>query len=200
MIDPLAPTDEAQPFRGDDAQCHRGDDAERAKRDLGRLEDVGSLVFGTFITSPAAVTNVSPTTCVAMEPKRTPVPWVPVLMAPAMLCTSMSPRFSCASPRLSNSSPSSLSRVPAWTAPSPVGVHRLDALHVIQRDQHIVRLRQRRERMAVADDAHVAPLAAIAANRLRQFVEAARREDGARRAPHRVQTSYASVLVCRCVR
>ena len=41
IIHPLAPTDEAQAFRGHDAQRHRGDDAERAKRDLRRLEDVG---------------------------------------------------------------------------------------------------------------------------------------------------------------
>src|SRR6266566_6038992 len=62
--------------------------------------------------SPAAVTSVKPSTCVDNVPNRVPVPCVPVLIAPEILCTSMSPRFSCASPCSKSISPRFLSTVP----------------------------------------------------------------------------------------
>jgi hypothetical protein len=49
------------------------------------------------------------------------VPWVPVEIAPAAVCTSMSPRFSSANPCVASSPDSSCSRVPARTVTlSPV--------------------------------------------------------------------------------
>ncbi len=64
---------------------------------------------------PSAVTNLSAAICVARLPKPRPVPWVPVLVAPAMDCTLMSPRFSIASPRSASAPPSAYRRVPACT-------------------------------------------------------------------------------------
>src|SRR5450755_1733120 len=73
-------------------------------------------------TSPAAVTSVNPATWVDNVPKRAPVPCVPVLIAPAMLWLSISPRFSCASPCAKSASPSSLSRVPPQTVTVPASL------------------------------------------------------------------------------
>ena len=47
---------------------------------------------------PSAVIIVSARTWVARPPKSAPDPWVPVEIAPATLCRSMSPRFSSARP------------------------------------------------------------------------------------------------------
>ncbi|AQA25737.1 FAD-linked oxidoreductase domain protein [Rhodococcus sp. MTM3W5.2] len=68
-----------------------------------------------FITEPSASTICSARTWVARPPKRAPVPWVPVEIAPAMDCTSMSPRFVIARPRDHNVGLSSFRRVPART-------------------------------------------------------------------------------------
>src|SRR5260221_9031206 len=71
------------------------------------------------IISPDAVTRVMPSTCVDRVPKCTPVPCVPVLIAPVMLCSSMSPRFSWARPRSKSAFPRFLSRVPPHTVAVP---------------------------------------------------------------------------------
>ncbi len=64
---------------------------------------------------PSAVTNFSAAICVARLPNAMPVPCVPVLVAPAIDCTLMSPRFSIASPRCASAAPSAYRRVPACT-------------------------------------------------------------------------------------
>ena len=70
------------------------EDAECAEPDGERAE----LVDCDGPTSPAAVTTFAPRMRVARPPNRRPVPCVPVEVAPASVCRSMSPRFSMASP------------------------------------------------------------------------------------------------------
>src|SRR6266516_2725839 len=69
--------------------------------------------------SPDAVTSVKPSTCVDKVPNCVPVPCVPVLIAPDILCTSMSPRFSWASPCSKSMFPRFLSTVPPSTVTLP---------------------------------------------------------------------------------
>ena len=51
--------------------------------------------------------------------RRSPVPWVPVAIAPASLCRSMSPRLGRAQPKAASSALSTCSGVPARTVASP---------------------------------------------------------------------------------
>jgi hypothetical protein len=55
-----------------------------------------------------------------MPPSRAPVPWVPVEIAPAMVCASMSPRLVMASPSVSSSALSRRIVVPERTVTCPV--------------------------------------------------------------------------------
>ena len=68
---------------------------------------------------PSASTISSPRIWVAIPPKRPPVPCVPVDVAPARVCRSMSPRFSMASPCSSRSGVSRCSGMPAPTVTVP---------------------------------------------------------------------------------
>src|SRR2546421_201380 len=68
---------------------------------------------------PSASTSVSSTTCAEMLGRRAPVPCVAVEIAPAIVCTSMSPRFSSASPCPSSARLSSWIVMPACTRASP---------------------------------------------------------------------------------
>ena len=88
------------------------------------LNTSGSLSGEHSKISPDAVIRVIPSTCVERLPKRTPVPWVPVLIAPEMLCSSMSPRFSWASPCSKSAFPRFLSQVPPHTVAVPREVSR----------------------------------------------------------------------------
>src|SRR6266849_6853097 len=54
-----------------------------------------------------------------------------------------------------------------------LGIHRLDTLHVIERNQHIVGLHKRDERMAAANHSHMTTIARIRGNALSEFVDAA---------------------------
>ena len=64
---------------------------------------------------PSASTSVSSATCAEMLRSRAPVPCVAVEIAPAMLCTSMSPRFSIARPYVASRRLSSRIVMPACT-------------------------------------------------------------------------------------
>ena len=68
---------------------------------------------------PSASTSSSAVTCMAMPPRSRPVPWVPVWIAPATVCSWMSPMFARASPLACNCSLRSRSRQPASTVTSP---------------------------------------------------------------------------------
>ena len=81
----------------------------------------GSAPESAWTTEPSASTSSRPVTWVASPPYASPVPWVPVEIAPATVCTSTSPRFSSASPCAASSPDSACSRVPARTVTlSPV--------------------------------------------------------------------------------
>ena len=71
-------------------------------------------------TRPSPVTSSTPTTWVERLPSLSPVPWVPVEIAPATVWRSMSPRFSIARPRRWSSWLSSARMVPAPTRTSPL--------------------------------------------------------------------------------
>ena len=66
-------------------------------------------------TDPSASTSVSPLTAAAMPWSRVPVPWVPVAIAPLIVCRSMSPRFGRARPSAWSAGLSTCSGVPAST-------------------------------------------------------------------------------------
>ena len=68
---------------------------------------------------PSASTISSAVTWAAMPPRSRPVPWVPVWIAPATVCSWMSPMFARASPRACRCSLRSLSWQPASTVTSP---------------------------------------------------------------------------------
>ena len=68
---------------------------------------------------PSARTISSAVTCAAIPPRSRPVPWVPVWIAPATVCSWMSPMFARASPRAYRYSLRSRSRQPASTVTSP---------------------------------------------------------------------------------
>ena len=70
-------------------------------------------------TDPSASTSSSAATAVAMPPSLAPVPWVPVEIAPAIVCASMSPRFGIARPSASSPALSSRIVVPERTVTSP---------------------------------------------------------------------------------
>jgi hypothetical protein len=70
-------------------------------------------------TLPSARTSSSPSTRAEMLRRRAPVPWVPVEIAPEIVCRSMSPRFSIARPSPASSSFSSASTVPPATLTKP---------------------------------------------------------------------------------
>jgi hypothetical protein len=95
-----------QPERRDRLQGDRADDAESTEADARGV--------------PSAVTTSSETTCVARLPRRAPVPWVAVEMAPATLWTLMSPRLAIARPISSSRLLSWNSRVPAATVAWPL--------------------------------------------------------------------------------
>ncbi len=97
-----------QAFGGYDAQFDTGDHAQRAQRDLRRLKNVGMLFRRAFQQFARGRDQRDTHNLRGQRAETMPVPCVPVLMAPAMLCTSISPRFSCASPCANNVSPSSL--------------------------------------------------------------------------------------------
>ena len=64
---------------------HLGDDAERAEADAGDAQQIGSVSCRrTRTTSPLPVTSSIPTIVVARLPRPAPVPWVAVLIAPAI--------------------------------------------------------------------------------------------------------------------
>jgi hypothetical protein len=66
-------------------------------------------------TSPVPVTSVSPATNEDRQPSAAPVPWVPVEIAPPIVCRSMSPRFGMARPCSASIALSTRSGIPAWT-------------------------------------------------------------------------------------
>ena len=63
--------------------------------------------------SPVPVTSSSPTTCAASPAAVPPVPWVPVEIAPASVCSAMSPMLCRLRPSASSSALSTFSGVPA---------------------------------------------------------------------------------------
>ncbi len=76
---------------------------------------------------PSASTISSAVTWAAMPPRSRPVPWVPVWIAPATVCSWMSPMFARASPRASRCSLRSRSRAAGLDRDLPGrGVHRPD--------------------------------------------------------------------------
>ena len=75
----------------------------------------GSLCASTVVTAPSEVTSSSRATCEESEAQRPPEPCVPVEMAPATLCRSMSPRLFSASPSPSSWELSRCRGVPAST-------------------------------------------------------------------------------------
>ncbi len=83
---------------GHAAQRDLGDDPERAEPHAGGAKQLGVLPAEHSSVEPSASTSVSAATCEGMLRSRAPVPWVAVEIAPAMLCASMSPRFSMARP------------------------------------------------------------------------------------------------------
>ena len=75
-------------------QRHGVEHAERAEADPGEAKHVGVLgLAGTQRRAVGEHQLAGPTTWVASPPNRRPVPWVPVEIAPAMVCSSMSPRL-----------------------------------------------------------------------------------------------------------
>ncbi len=68
---------------------------------------------------PSASTSSSPATWAAMPPTSRPVPCVPVWVAPATVCTWMSPMLASDSPRASNSALSTCRGQPASTVTVP---------------------------------------------------------------------------------
>ena len=66
-------------------------------------------------TDPSAVTTSRPATWADREAQRPPVPWVPVAIAPATVCRSMSPMLCSARPRPCRRSLSTCNGVPAST-------------------------------------------------------------------------------------
>src|SRR6185437_4109614 len=79
----------------------------------------GSCCSEQASVEPSARTRVSSTTCEEMLRSREPVPCVAVEIAPAMLWTSMSPRFSIARPWRSSCALSSAIVMPVCTLTSP---------------------------------------------------------------------------------
>ena len=73
----------------------------------------GSRVSVAVTISPVPVTSVRPQTCADKDAATPPVPWVPVEMAPASVCSAMSPMLCRLSPSASSWRLSSLSWVPA---------------------------------------------------------------------------------------
>jgi len=70
-------------------------------------------------TDPSARMSSSAATAVAMPPSRAPVPCVPVEIAPAIVCASMSPRLGIARPSTSSAALSRRIVVPDRTVTSP---------------------------------------------------------------------------------
>ena len=105
-----------QPVGRHALQLDLGDDAERARARPGpRANTSGSTSAEHSSVDPSASTRVSPLTAAAMPWRRVPVPWVPVAIAPLIVCRSMSPRFGRASPSACSAGLSTCSGVPAST-------------------------------------------------------------------------------------
>ncbi|MGY3679172.1 hypothetical protein ACVWXU_002795 [Streptomyces sp. TE33382] len=66
-------------------------------------------------TVPLAVTSSRPRICADMDAESRPVPWVPVEVAPATVCSMMSPMFVSDRPSRARAALSRLSGVPAST-------------------------------------------------------------------------------------
>jgi hypothetical protein len=66
-------------------------------------------------TSPVPSTRVTDSTKVDRQPSLAPVPWVPVAIAPEIVCVSMSPRLGRASPCWASVAFSVARDMPAWT-------------------------------------------------------------------------------------
>ena len=80
----------------------------------------GRVVASSHVTTlPLPSTSSIPTIVVARLPRPAPVPWVAVLIAPAIDWELMSPRFGIASPTAASSSQRSRRRIPAWTVTRP---------------------------------------------------------------------------------
>ena len=116
---------------------------------------------------------MSPLTAAAMPWRRVPVPWVPVAMAPLIVCRSMSPRFGRASPSACSAGLSTCSGVPASTRTRrrsrSIAGHAAQPVDV---QQQAVGRDERRER--VARPGHPHPLARVDAARRTASATAAR--------------------------
>ncbi len=102
------------------AQRHLGDRAQRAEPHAGGAEHVGVAVRARRRAwSRRRARATAREIWAEMLRRRAPVPWVAVEIAPAIVCASMSPRFSRARPWPASRRLSSRIVMPAWTRTSP---------------------------------------------------------------------------------
>ena len=117
-----------------------------------------------------------------MPPRSRPVPWVPVWMAPATVCSWMSPMFCRASPWLRRYSLSTRSGQPAATVTCPAAAstdaHRAQA---VRPEQHPVGHRDRGERVAGPGHPHGQPVPGGPGDRLGHLLGGPGGEHAARR-------------------
>ena len=117
--------DGLQPERGHGLAASRLPARPRCPARAARARTARAPAWGTSRRPRrSAVTSRAPTTCVARPPSRAPVPCVPVEIAPAIVCRSMSPRLRIARPCDASVAFRAASRMPAPTVtsvvPSPV--------------------------------------------------------------------------------